>query len=234
MALIVREEIKHDCIMLGLEIQDQILGNQKNHTSTVLLTGVGMKSIIEKQGIVDRMVERIEKTSQKELDEYVGQEEDKKEEEDRDAIISERRAALEDSAMFNGSRINRDIAERAANLPGFTLVQPRYNINRIDDDDLMDDDDTSDIWDDHLPVLEMDEDEDSQFESLVGGGMSAVINFIKDEKSVEDIKEKLIDIPWVLLDYTFFKEGMIKLATLIVDRKIPTTKSNGKRKRFIH
>ncbi len=214
MALIVREEIKEDCFLLGKRVQFEVINKRD-------ISDERMEGIVKESGIVEKMVERIEKSAQNELDEYMGKEEDKREDEAREDMIEERRAAIEDSAYFIGTydekNISRNIAEKAAKLSGFTLENPKYNLYNVDDDDFMCYDEGDNHWEDYMPTLTVD-DEHHPMEKLIGGDMGDVLNYIKNAKSVEEIKQMLIEINNAnVLCYRYAFSEMKGLVDLIID-----------------
>lgn len=160
MALIIREKIEKPVTETFCELQEKIVENGK-------LTEMEIKDYVYDSGLYKKIKDEVDYQVQSAIDEYDGQKRDREEDAERDRIIAERRAYIEDFGILDvPTKRRRVVTDRSlrnySNLLGIPVTAPTKDIFDCSDDEIMNHSSDSEHWLDYRAKLYKSSSEESE------------------------------------------------------------------------
>lgn len=238
MDLILREEVKLDCVSTGRQIEDAVLRSKEK------LSDKRLEEIIEP--LVHNITKRTQCHAEREVDEYMGYLDDKKEEENKEKIKQERISDLTEKAILyneinkTSRHLDHNHAKRISNILDVELKNPINDPYDITYNDVVNYDSDDSYWNDYIHTININNNninhynDSTYMDLIIKGDTGSILKYVKKHSRdtvhmielLEDIKkDHLIPYYWRLDD-------IIATTKVITDLRLPTRRSTRKRKRL--
>ncbi len=224
MALILREELYPQCVSIGRQIEKRVREGGEIYDKEMEKIFAPLLGTFEKKaGVI----------AQKEIDEYQGQIDDRKEKDAISELVSELVGEVSELANYSTdggdtyNRVGRDAVEQAARCWDISVTPAKLDITKISNSDVFENNNVDfDFWDDYIPTYTLDSTASNGQEDLVDGDISDVVVYIKNNaKDIHQMLRLLKDIDSKgILKYSYYLSTMIETCSLVIDLQPPLKK----------
>lgn len=224
MALILREELYPQCVSVGRQIEKRVReGGEIYDEEMEKIFGPLLEIFEKKAGVI----------AQKEVDEYQGQIDDRKEKDSISELVSELVGEVSELGLYSTDggdtyrRVGRDAVEQAVRCWDISITPAKLDITKVSNSDVFGNNDVDDdFWDDYLPTYTLDSSTTNGQEDLVDGDISDVGVYIKNNaKDIHQMLRLLKDLDSKgILKYSYYISTMIETCSLVIDLQQPLKK----------